>query len=419
MYDVSVADSLFYYNSKPSALFNRMFIGDSLSTLGTLMDASVIQSKDKQDKVTEILGDLDCFNQMYTSLKVEMIKAFDPCETFACCNEVDFKAISLKLNKIRTSISLLQLEFTDSKKALEALKKEKTDCEALIKDEKKLRDELEKLKVGDAGYDAAKTKVDNLENCKKDATGRQDKIDTAEKELAVMNGLSEIKSSLPTDSHLKQLSVFLLNMVEQNQALIRGPIQLDGNLLDVTINIASRDSIVKKFGYPDFQDKIHFTIPVLGRSFVNFSSGSFAAIGRNLQEKTYSWQEISNSSGYTLAESGYTNPAAGFSAFASVEWKTGRSLGWGPTIGVGITIEETPKLAYLAGVSVFIGDKHQFAVTAGLAFMQVNRLSKNFLDAAANQIVYDETRDLDYYKEFKIGAFISLSYTVFNLSKNK
>ncbi|MCW4470799.1 hypothetical protein OGH69_17640 [Flavobacterium sp. MFBS3-15] len=417
MNDVSIADSLFYYNSKPSALFNRMFIGDSITTLGSMMDKAAIQST-KQNKVNDILTQLDCFNKMYTSLKAEMIKAFDPCQTFTCCNTVDFKTLSLKLNEIRTAISVLQLEYTDTKKELETLKKEKTDCAALVKDEKKLTEELAKLKNGDAGYDIAKEKVDKMKACKDDSPTRQTKIDQKEMELSIVNGLDEIKANLPTDAQLKQLSVFLLNMVEQNQALIKGPIQLEGNLLDVTININSRDSIVAKFGYPNFSDKIHFAIPVYGRPFVSFSSGSFLAPDKRLREKTYAWQEV-NGAGHVLTESGYSNPVAGFSALVNVQWGLSSYVGLGPSVGVGLTIEEQPRLSYLVGGSLFLGKKSQLAITGGVAVMQVDRISKNFESAYESQTVFSETTPIDYYKELKVGPFISLTYTLFKISKSK
>lgn len=417
MNDVSIADSLFYYNSKPSALFNRMFIGDSLTTLGSMMDKAAIQST-KQDKVNKILTQLNCFNKMYTSLKAEMIKAFDPCQAFTCCNTVDFKTISMKLNEIRTEISVLQLEYTDKKKELEDLKKKKTELEGSTRDEKKLREDLAKLKVGQDGYEAANSKVKDVEKKLAELETTKTNIETKQKELSIVNGLDEIKANLPTDAHLKQLSVFLLNMVEQNQALIRGPIQLEGNLLDVTINIASRDSLVAKFGYPNFRDKIHFEIPVYGRPFVSFSSGSFLAHDKRLREKTYAWQEV-NGAGHMLTESGYSNPVAGFSALVNVQWGLSSYVGLGPSVGVGLTIEEQPRLSYLVGGSLFLGKKSQLAITGGVAVMQVDRISKNFESAYENETVFSEPATIDYYKELKVGPFISLTYTLFKISKSK
>jgi hypothetical protein len=417
MNDVSIADSLFYYNSKPSALFNRMFIGDSLTTLGSMMDKAAIQSTHK-NKVNDILTQLDCFNKMYTSLKAEMIKAFDPCQAFTCCNTVDFKTISLKLNEIRTAISVLQLEYTDKKKELEESKKKKTELEGGTKDEKKLREDLAKLKVGQDGYEAANTKVKDVEKKLAELEATKANIETKQKELSIVNGLDDIKANLPTDAQLKQLSVFLLNMVEQNQALIRGPIQLEGNLLDVTINIASRDSLVSKFGYPNFRDKIHFEIPVYGRPFVSFSSGSFLAPDKRLREKTYAWQEV-NGAGHVLTESGYSNPVAGFSALVNVQWGLSSYVGLGPSVGVGLTIEEQPRLSYLVGGSLFLGKKSQLAITGGVAIMQVDRISKNFESAYENQTVFSEPATIDYYKDLKVGPFISLTYTLFKISKSK
>ena len=172
-------------------------------------------------------------------------------------------------------------------------------------------------------------------------------------------------------------------------------------------------------------DPLQIQIPIVGKPFVSFSSGSFIALGKNMQNKTYAWQEtVGNnntvdSSKYTLVESGYTLPPMGFCALGNLEWKISRSFGLGGSAGVGLSIEKSPRLAYLGGVSLFFGDMRQFTITGGFAGMQVNKLSNNFQTVSDNQTIYSSKPNIDYYKEFKVGGFISLTYTPFKVYKTK
>ena len=54
----------------------------------------------------------------------------------------------------------------------------------------------------------------------------------------------------------------------------------------------------------------------------------------------------------------------GFCALGNIEWKTNRSFGIGLSGGVGITIEETPRITYLGGASLFIGGARQISLYA-------------------------------------------------------
>lgn len=88
-------------------------------------------------------------------------------------------------------------------------------------------------------------------------------------------------------------------------------------------------------------------------------------------------------------------------------------------IGTGLSIEKLPRLAYLGGVSLFFGDLRQFTITGGFVGMQVNQLTKNYQTIADNQVIYKSRPDIQYYKEFKVGGFISLTYTPFKVYKTK
>lgn len=50
------------------------------------------------------------------------------------------------------------------------------------------------------------------------------------------------------------------------------------------------------------------------------------------------------------------------------------SLGFGVSLGAGVTIEDKPKLTYLSGISMYFGQQKQLNVTAGIASVRVNKL---------------------------------------------
>ena len=232
--------------------------------------------------------------------------------------------------------------------------------------------------------------------------------------------------SLPSEDDIKKLIVFINNMIVQNNSHTSDYISLNGNMLDLTINIVSKDSIFKYFSIPEYKnDPLQIQIPILGKPFVSFSSGSFIALGKHLQNKTYAWQgtignnnTVSDSS-FTLVESGYTLPPMGFCALGNLEWKVSRSFGLGGSAGVGLSIEQSPRMAYLGGVSLFFGDLRQFTITGGFVGMQVNKLTNNFQTVADNQVIYNSKPNIEYYKEFKVGGFVSLTYTPFKVYKTK
>jgi hypothetical protein len=199
-------------------------------------------------------------------------------------------------------------------------------------------------------------------------------------------------------------------------------------MLDLTISIATKDSILKVKSaepIPQYYRTTPIQIPIIGKTFVSFSSGSFIALGKNLQNKTYAWQEtLGNNntvvdSSYTLVESGYTLPPMGFCALGNLEWKVTRSFGLGGSAGVGLSIEKSPRLAYLGGLSMFFGDLRQFTITGGFVGMQVNQITKNYQTVADNQVIYTSKPNVEYYKEFKVGGFISFTYTPFKIYKTK
>lgn len=502
MYDVSIADSVIHFDSEPSVLFTRLFLGDSTilgSLMGTFSDKTINHSNDKTKYLFEKIKN---FIIKYNNLRKTALETLNPCHQFTCCNNLDYSEylnalaeikaetenVKRKLNaakydlnksdcnkqiklKTQAEISIKNLNFAISKldvriqelilintslaNNIKRIKGEVKEIESkvffskgadsLTKRAQILRLETELISRNSelsasrleltrfqkdrdsidlkafeilTSIDSIKYNISQL--CKDgNKTDIQDMIDALEASNYLIN-------NLPSEGDLKKLIIFINNMVLQNNSYTSDYISLNGNMLDLTINIASKDSIFKYFSLPEYKNNpLQIQIPIIGKPFVSFSSGSFIALGKNMQNKTYTWQEtVGNnntvdSSKYTLVESGYSLLPFGFCALGNLEWKLCRSFGLGSSAGVGLTIEKSPRLAYLGGVSLFFGDLRQFTITGGFAGIQVNKLTNNFQTVSDNQIIYTTKPNIDYFKDFKVGGFISLTYTPFKVYKTK
>ncbi|HEX7413533.1 MAG TPA: hypothetical protein VF411_05760, partial [Bacteroidia bacterium] len=86
-----------------------------------------------------------------------------------------------------------------------------------------------------------------------------------------------------------------------------------------------------------------------------------------------------------------------------------------------LTIESSPRLAYLGGLSLFLGNLRQLTLTYGLAGMQIDKLTTNLQPMVSNNIQYSTNPGpaaITYYKQLNIGQCVSLSYTFYR-KKNK
>lgn len=428
MYDVSIADTVVEYDSEPPLLFARFFLGDSTS-LGSLMDAysSEVNAKSySKEDFKSLSNKLSCFVNEYNRLQDEVLKAYDPCNEFVCCHSVNYLALANYLASIRLDATKIQQELEEQKNLIAKCDKSKK----ATADNPKLEAEIKELKKDEAknkkDIEAKEKELKKINDDLKSDCGDNDKIKKdAEAVLAEFTAINQLLERLPKDEELKRIIVFLNNVVQQNNIHTSDYISLNGNLLELTLSITSKDSIHKYFSIPEYKNQTHIQIPILWKPFVSFSSGTFLAFGSDLQNKTYEWQEIvgtnntADPSKYTLVESGYAIQPLGFSALGNVGVKFSRSLGFGGSAGVGLSIEKTPRLAYLFGGSFYIGDLRQFTITLGIAGMQVDKLTNNFQTITDNQIIYTSKSDIQHYKEFKVGGFLSLTYTPFKVFKTK
>jgi len=425
---------------------NSIDYADFLTALSQIKS----QTKIVEDKLNTAKASLQktasvkdtCFNalRLKTSIDINIKNAnFSISKFDLIIEELTLQDASLKnqIDRIQRKIKSIesQMYFSSgadslTKKAqLSRLEKELTEKKAeftsnsskLIEQQTKRLDlEIERNKLMNS-LDSVKMEMSQA--C---APSAQAKMDTIDEMIYSLEISKYLIANLPSEEMLRELIIFVNNMVAQNYIHTKDYISLNGNMLDLTLSISSKDSsVVKKLTDIKVNEHIPIQIPIIWKPFVSFSSGSFIATGSHLQNKTYEWQETvgnnntANSDSYTLVESGYTSPPMGFSALGNLQLKLCRSFGIGGSFGVGLTIENSPRLAYLVGGSLFFGDLRQLAITGGVAGMQVNKLTNNFQSITDNQVIYTSKPDIQYYNEFKVGGFISLTYTPFKVYKTK
>ncbi len=451
IYQVSVSDTLIEYTSDASELFDYFFGMESaflgkLSKVTDQAENSISANKGLKkhfsnqgvvDKETsQLIDDINEFLEKYIDLENKIIQTFNPCSDFPECQNFDYKELVLTLNKIKLnsgnlSIKIEELtnEIKEQQEKLEKINSQFIQLKALVEQ----NDVIENLpgdakKAKDKEFNENIYNIDMLKRATKDfvlADVKQE-LNNNKTALDQLMNLKEAIIKLPSEEIIQKQVVLLNNLVRQNQIYLNDNISLKGNTLKLRINIRSNDSITKKFGIPEYKNPpIELQIPIIWKPFVSFSSGVFAALGNNLLNKTYDWQNLTYNNTvvenqYTLVESGYTTKPFGLAALGNLEIKAHRNFGFGLSTGIGMTIEQSPRFAYLVGGSLFFGDMRQFAVTGGLVVMPVDHITESFKTIAENQVIYTEKIPVETYQEIKTGIFLSVSYTPFsNVKKSK
>lgn len=448
IYDVHIADTIVDYESIASSLFDTFFSGNSV-LLGNLLDQSLkfeniitsdgpaklfFQNEGIMDETEGLLDSIIKFYQLYLNLREIYINAFDPCYTFPECQEIDYYLIIKILYDVKFQAHGLNQRLDLLSKKVKTQQNELIVIDNYFKQldeielQKKAIESSDKIKTGKSNEYVELLYNEELIKLKIEQQDRQEIVNQLKESTEQLDKLSELKKiidQLPSEESIQKEVIFLNNVIRQNQTYLADNISLKGNMLELKIDIKSNDSISKKFGIPKYDNSpIELKIPVVWKPFVTFSSGVFAAIGKNLLNKTYDWQYLSynntiDTTHYTLVESGYTTKPFGLSALGNIEIKTCRNFGFGISTGVGMTIEQKPRFAYLAGGSLFLGDMRQFAVTGGFIIMPVDHITDNYKTIADNQVIYSDDPDVKYYKEIKTGIFLSVSYTPFKYVKSK
>jgi hypothetical protein len=415
--DVKVTAEDLEYESTAPALFNDIFGGT-----GTLMEsiekkyaAQAGKADDRsviEKAMDQFSNDLSQFLKKINKLKdIRNLVFYQCCESNINCGE----QLDYNFGGLANDLTSIQIQYN---KLTLMLKNESDKKAKLMADTAKLNGTIKKPPKG---ADLNKLKADL-----KTTTEELSKIQPNLEDINTQLSATWAAFTKPDEAQLRSLVTFNKNYLKQNFTFSTPPIFPQGNRMKLTLNIDSRDSnfIYKEGIQPTDHQQVQIEGPVLHKWFVCFSSGPFVCIGNEFYQTNYEFQRVpsygnvvNDTSKYMLTASGKTNPPVGLAGFAHFEKKFAETWGFGANLGVGLTIEPNPRLAYMVGPSFFIGDRHQFSISAGVSGMQVDVLRK---DLYPDYLVYDKTPDLEYSKKLAVGGFISVTYTVFTFNnRNK
>jgi hypothetical protein len=409
--DVTITADDLMYKSEAPPLFDDFF-GASGQLIGKLREGiSALASKDSS-LYKEFEKKLEAFVAIINELKETRDQAYSLCcEATKNCGEI---ALPASFSQISSRYFDLTVSYN---KLLKELKRQTAERDAAKAKLAKVNEEWTKAKDADKPALAA----------------AQQRIEAELQQFAAdlddnRKGLEELWAAFekPTANDIRKLVLFAKNYLKENYTFSTPPIYPLGNRMNVKLNIDSKDDLeeFRERILPTDHQALEIEGPVLNKWLFSFSSGPFIGFSDALYETNYEFQKVPSSGNridetalYNLTASGTTNPPLGLSALAHFENKFAENFGAGASIGVGLTIENKPRPAYLAGVSFFIGDARRFALTGGVAAMQVDVLKK---DLYPDGLLYKSTEPLKYYKDLRMGGFFSITYTFFTIeSKNK
>lgn len=449
IYDVGISADQYDYDSEVPALLNEFFFSDSSKIFSKLSDAAKESFSVKESEYKSYYEDfnkaLSNLLENLNDLKAKRLKAYMKCETFDCCKakdwETEFKDLLNTLSYLQTTAINLRTQLLaegSKEEIIENISLNREDyleCRKTIQNFEKLNREANKkiAALREKNDTAGIRKInEEIKNAEKDICKNPDELNSALRKemdkLATLVGIDSLLKLIPSENAITELFLFSNNIIREHGEFRAPPIPAKGNLIGLTIHIRPNDtSLAKRYAtYPLKTDSIGTDIPVIWKPFVSFSSGSYVTFGNTLYNKTYQWQPlpagnntVSDSAKFVLAESGYSSPSAGFAALVNLETEFLPGLGFGISGGVGLTIEEKPRLSYLGGGSLFIGGQRQLVLTAGIAAMQINKLANNMQAVFDQGITYTYRPEIQYYKQLKTGGFIALTYTPFKTVKKR
>jgi hypothetical protein len=444
-FNVTINDSVIDYGSIPNSLFNQLFIGDS-NILGRVLrvfgsGAVPLATSETAEDFDNLFFAIQCLLKKYNGYNAVLLTAYNLCTSFDCClgptgefyrDLIDnLTDVRLLAGKIQHDINLQKSDFNKKNEELKTCTKINADLEALQKERTKIDD----IKVGDRtefqkkrlteiidqvnDLESKKCKSEKIEALKADIVKLKENIDA-------VSAIDNLLTSLPSEQQLRLLQISIGDMVARN-GVYRHLLNTSGNALEFSLQVSSKDSISKLLASPTYNHPpIVVQMPVIGRTHVSFSSGFFVALPKYLQNKTYQWQQrpdaannVSDTAKFLLVQTGYSSPPVGFAALGNIGFKFHRDYGLGISIGVGITIESKPRPSYLLGISAQFGNERQFILTGGVAGMSIDKLQANWEAVATQKVFYSTAPPVDYYREFRIGSFLSLTYTPFTISKRR
>lgn len=440
VYNISISDTVTPFQSEPPFLLNELFIGNPESFLGSLvktigtlgkLDEPGIQSNGdtimigtKDSGLDKLTRNIVCFQDAYYQLQQRLLQSYWECQDYSCCPEYPtlYAELAQKLLEINQGLtSLLR-----PSEALEISLKDKKDrfklCEVIISKEK-LLESLQGQEGKEEEIKALKKELEGLKKATKDCKGDENQalgkeIKELEAQLKPYVDLRTLKETLPDQGKLQKLLLYVNAMTTQSQSYVKTLPKLEGTELKLKVRVDARDSLVKRFGYLESGNYIiPYSFPIIGYWYLSFSSGSFIGAGKDYRTKEYDWRKVPGEGGvigsdskYELAESGRQPNPVGFNALANLQWKADVGFGLGFCAGVGVTVEDDPRLAYMGGLSFSFGKTRNIVLSTGPMYTRVNVKDNTLLEG----YLYENRESIKYYQEYKPGWFVSLTFTPFS-----
>jgi len=464
LYDIQVDDTLIRRTSEMSKIIEHFYSSDNSALLeqqlnllpvtkqesdgkadGASADATAkgrdATETEENNQIATISNLLRDFHRDYITMKTIILHANNKNAIFPNNpeNSALYAKLSSQLLEIKTLIALdesnlwkKQLQCDEAKlriknksiapdeikKIVDKISKVDKDLEKKKGDKDLLAEkkELEKKKIDWELYkDIPETEINKL----------KEKVTDLEGELSYHKTLTDIIKLLPTEKKLAEMQSFINNMDQFNAFYQLDHIPLHEDKLKLDISIVKRDSA---FAYGAL-DSIAFSadIPIYRPFSFSFSQGVFAGLIGG-QNKTYEWQALANNNGhvadkdnakYRLYESGYTPLPYGFNGLFNLHYNFRRStIKLGLSAGPGITLQKSPSVNYMAGLSLAFDDRrdNQLVLTLGVTRQNVEKIKHNLFEVYEQGITYQGSSkpNIEYYKEARYSAFFSLSYTIFN-----
>lgn len=464
-YNAAISSTHVQFDSESSPLFNEYFIGDINGLLGNLIEEaepsgaiegrsgmeSLTEDKKKEtqkvlDGLAKLAERVKCLNEDLRKFNDYFYRIYMQCQRFPCCNDVASNNAILmlgeKLGGIKALLNGLLLPIRQKNKRLEELEKTcneheklKNEINQLVKKEESLKNEVTKLKSEgkDTKEKEQELKQEQEKRKKKEAALSKmkcdkDQIKKLKKEVKPFAQLMHIESKLPSESDFKRIALQFNSINAYANQYVKTIPQLRGSRLDLGFYIQEKDTVRNIDGSVTdptidsrFLNRIDsISIPVIKRWLISFSSGPFVGHGDRISPPRYIYQPLpsgstvisSTPSLYRIVESGRDEEPLGISGLINLQYQTKRAFGLGLSAGVGLSIEDNPKPAYLGGGSIMLGQRRQIVITAGLMITKVGEFNNSLL---GGNITYEDTsQPIEYNNVIRSGGFFSITYTPFN-----
>ncbi|NOS92219.1 MAG: hypothetical protein HOP30_09880 [Cyclobacteriaceae bacterium] len=352
LYDVNFEAGDVQINNEPSPLFKNLFLGEgSIDTLIAGLEgistatAKSDPSNSAPSAVKTFINSFKEFKGKYDVLLDDKVTVYSYClpKLASACKDSTFSELS-------SSLLQAKLDYANAKKELEKQKSHFEQCKKENTEKKENKDK--QVNEADCG------------------------VKVTEEEVKQIDQLGAYLDSIKEES-LMSIILFHNSMVADHLEFTSSPIFPQGNRLRLGIGFNPTTSAKQLNFMPLPSDSIGLDIPIILKPFLTFSSGLFYSY---IPQDSYGTKQmpfkgiVSDTSRFSIVKTGSRDATAGFSAFANLGMKFTGNFGAGVSLGVGVTIEDTPKPAYLAGLSTYWGDRKQLNFTFGLSAIPTRSL---------------------------------------------